>query len=83
MPRLEEKMKKASEQAADQLPDEALEITGRHTRELVDSDITEEAVGEGDRAPDFRLPSAAGREVQLSDLLARGPVVLSFYRGRW
>jgi hypothetical protein len=37
----------------------------------------------GDRGPTFTLPSAAGELVRLERLLARGPVVLSFYRGRW
>jgi peroxiredoxin len=36
-----------------------------------------------DRAPEFQLQSAAGRMVRLDDLLARGPVVLTFYRGAW
>lgn len=34
-------------------------------------------------APDFELPEAHGKAVRLHDLLARGPVVLSFYRGAW
>lgn len=37
----------------------------------------------GARAPDFSLPNAFGDPVQLSDLLAEGPVVLTFYRGAW
>jgi peroxiredoxin len=34
-------------------------------------------------APDFILPDHAGRTWRLSDVLARGPVVLVFYRGHW
>ncbi len=41
------------------------------------------ALAVGDTAPDFALPDAMGRETRLSDLLARGPVVLTFYRGSW
>lgn len=37
----------------------------------------------GAQAPDFSLPNAFGEPVQLSDLLANGPVVLTFYRGAW
>jgi len=37
----------------------------------------------GQPAPKFSLPNAAGEPVSLDSLLARGPVVLSFYRGRW
>jgi len=37
----------------------------------------------GSRAPDFSLPDAFGNATRLSDLLARGPVILTFYRGAW
>ncbi|MGO9205692.1 MAG: peroxiredoxin-like family protein [Candidatus Limnocylindrales bacterium] len=37
----------------------------------------------GERAPNFRLPNAAGEAVELAQRLATGPVVLSFYRGEW
>ena len=37
----------------------------------------------GERAPDFALPNQRGETVRLSERLARGPVVLSFYRGVW
>ena len=37
----------------------------------------------GERAPDFTLPNAHGMPVTLSEQLAKGPVVLSFYRGAW
>jgi peroxiredoxin len=41
------------------------------------------ALAAGDRAPDFELENAAGQRVRLTDLLTRGPVVLTFYRGAW
>lgn len=37
----------------------------------------------GDEAPDFSLPNALGRRVRLYHELARGPVVLVFFRGAW
>ncbi|MEN8132897.1 MAG: peroxiredoxin-like family protein [Pseudomonadota bacterium] len=37
----------------------------------------------GERAPDFTLPNAFGKPVSLSGQLAKGPVVLTFYRGAW
>ena len=33
----------------------------------------------GDKAPDFTLPGTDGKPVQLSKLLARGPVILAFF----
>jgi peroxiredoxin Q/BCP len=35
----------------------------------------------GDRVPEFRLPDQNGREVNLSDLLGKGPLVIYFYPG--
>jgi hypothetical protein len=35
----------------------------------------------GEPAPDFELPNAFGQPVRLTELLAQGPVVLTFYRG--
>lgn len=37
----------------------------------------------GDKAPDFTLPNALGKEVSLSELLKFGIVVIKFYRGEW
>lgn len=41
------------------------------------------AIGIGQKAPDFELPNARGEAVSLADLLAKGPVVVTFYRGSW
>ena len=41
------------------------------------------ALGVGATAPDFALPDIDGGTVRLYDLLAQGPVVLTFYRGAW
>ena len=48
-----------------------------------ESGILENAVQVGDSAPDFRLHNATGKLVQLSEALAKGPVVLTWYRGGW
>ena len=37
----------------------------------------------GQTAPEFTLPDAFGHEVSLKTLLAKGPVIISFYRGEW
>ncbi len=47
------------------------------------SGVLDKAVNVGDVAPDFILPNAAGQDVVLSDLLAKGPVVMIWYRGEW
>jgi peroxiredoxin Q/BCP len=40
---------------------------------------TKRSVEVGDPAPDFTLPSQTGERVRLSEVWARGPVVLYFY----
>jgi hypothetical protein len=41
------------------------------------------ALGVGDPAPPFELPSALGKPIASGALLGRGPIVLAFYRGVW
>jgi peroxiredoxin len=65
------------------IPADLLEIMDRAGRELAGSGQLGRALGTGDRAPAFRLPSAAGGTVGLDELLADGPAVLTFYRGVW
>jgi peroxiredoxin len=66
-----------------QAPEEVRSIMQRGDRELLASGIAERAAAVGAVAPRFTLPSATGTEVALADLLAAGPVVLTFYRGAW
>jgi peroxiredoxin len=53
------------------------------TEHLRRSGMAMRAKGQGDRAPDFALSTRDGARIVLSDLLSRGPVVLSFFRGEW
>ena len=43
----------------------------------------EQGIRLGDKAPDFTLKDQNGKEVNLYQLLKKGPVVLSWYRGGW
>ncbi|MFC7338575.1 peroxiredoxin-like family protein [Haloferula chungangensis] len=47
------------------------------------SGIVDKAKNVGDKAPDFTLKNATGKEVSLKSLLKDGPVVLTWYRGGW
>jgi peroxiredoxin len=66
-----------------QIPAEIREIMRRAGQELADSGQADRALTVGTRAPRFALPTATGRTLSLDDLLAEGPVVLTFYRGAW
>jgi peroxiredoxin len=65
------------------VPPEVRDAMVRADMEVAASGIAQRALRAGDHAPDFRLPDARGGHVRLKDLLAAGPVVLSFYRGGW
>ena len=52
-------------------------------QDLINAGIGRDALKTGDTCPEFVLASAEGELVAAADLLARGPVVLSFYRGKW
>lgn len=69
--------------SAEKRPPEVTTTIGRAIEGLRESGIADRALRVGDRAPDFTLPSVHGEQVALSDLLARGPVALAFYRGGW
>ena len=65
------------------VPEDALKIMHRATDDLQNSGIMETVVKVGDPAPDFSLENIDGKTVRLTDVLKEGPVVLSFYRGKW
>jgi peroxiredoxin len=60
-----------------------IETMHRATAELVASGAASRAKKAGDIAPDFFLKDPEARAVSSADLLRRGPLVLSFYRGVW
>lgn len=64
-------------------PAEVQEAMRRADLELTASGLAHRALKAGDFAPGFELPDIGGRMVRLKDLLAGGPVVLTFYRGGW
>jgi hypothetical protein len=80
---LQEKLDTMREASKARIPAEARAIMQRSVDDLRASGIMNRIARVSQPAPDFTLPNASGRSVGLKDLLARGPVVLSFYRGRW
>ncbi len=50
---------------------------------LIDAGAADGALKADDRMPEFLLPNAEGQLVSSAQLVAYGPLVLSFYRGVW
>lgn len=80
---LKDKLNAIGASLAKNAPPEVLELLHRATENLRHSGIMEKVRKIGDRAPEFELPNAATETIRLHDLLADGPVVLNFYRGKW
>ena len=80
---LKEKIDAYKEGFKAKAPQEAQDLMHRATEALQNSPQMNNTVKVGDMAPDFTLKNTSGSEVSLSSLLDGGPVVLSFYRGRW
>jgi peroxiredoxin len=62
---------------------EALDTMRRATDELIASAQAQRSRRAGDTAPDFILADPDGKPVSSRELLAKGPLVISFYRGVW
>ena len=80
---LQEKLTRLRKGFEAQAPREVVEIMHRATDHLEKSGILDGTVKVGDQAPDFSLKNADGQEFSLKDSLSHGPIVLSFYRGKW
>ena len=80
---LQARLDRMSEGFRSQAPPEVLDTMHRATQELVDRGAAAEALGNGDEMPHFTLPNQNGDQVSSRDLLARGPLVLTFFRGHW
>ncbi|GBQ21310.1 alkyl hydroperoxide reductase [Gluconacetobacter sacchari DSM 12717] len=65
------------------VPHAVIEVMHRATAELVASGAAEKALKAGDKAPSFTLNDPDGNPVSSAELLAKGPLVVSFYRGVW
>ncbi|MDP9051426.1 MAG: AhpC/TSA family protein [Acidobacteriota bacterium] len=63
---------------------ERLAVSEQHTADLFNTGIEDSILQPGALAPDFSLEDAlTGKQVNSADLLALGPLVINFFRGRW
>ncbi len=81
--KLQEKLDAYKRSFLEKAPPDAVAVMQRATRDLAESGLVEKAVKVGDCALDFTLENTTGAKVGLAGLLLKGPVVLTFYRGKW
>lgn len=80
---LQEKLNAMKEQGKTRIPEKLRAIMLQATEDLQQSGIVDGVIKKGATIPDFTLNNAKGEAVNLQSLLAKGPVVLSIYRGKW
>ena len=83
MSTLNERLKRMKEKFLSNAPVEAVAVMDRSTEELRQSGIMDRLPAVGSRLPAFDLVDTTGNHVLSDDLLTRGPLVLTFYRGLW
>ena len=80
---LTEELKEKREAAAIRIPQEKYAVMQASTKQLQETQFSEQAFKTGQVLPSFELPNAKEYTVRSEDLLKNGPLVISFYRGGW
>jgi peroxiredoxin len=83
MTTLDSELQSLSASVRAQAPAHVVDTIDNAMRQLAASGLAERALRAGQPAPSFELPDATGRSVDSKSLLARGPLVINFYRGAW
>ncbi|MBH0034684.1 AhpC/TSA family protein [Pseudoalteromonas sp. NZS71_1] len=65
------------------LPADILALMNTTNEELIAQHIKDNALQIGQKVENFSLANHNGENIELADLLKKGPVIISFYRGGW
>ncbi|WP_457933611.1 AhpC/TSA family protein [Pseudoalteromonas sp. SCSIO 43210] len=65
------------------LPADVLALMNTTNEELIAQHIKDNALQIDQKVENFSLANHKGENVELADLLKKGPVIISFYRGGW
>jgi peroxiredoxin len=66
-----------------QMPKEQANAISKSVEDFMQTWNPANAINVGQSFPDFSLSDASGKQVSLKELLANGPLLISFYRGGW
>ena len=80
---LRERLEEITANTRRYVPAEKLEITQRAIEELGRAGVAGRALAVGAKAPEFELADGDGKVFRSAEALARGRLIVSFYRGRW
>ena len=80
---LQEKLIAMKKESIATKPPELIGPLLQETENLVKSGIADKAIKVGKMLPKFLLPDVQGNLVSSKELLEKGPMAISFYRGVW
>ena len=83
MTHLQDQLDEITANTRDLVQPERLAVNDRAVEDLFATGIEQHILPIGAKAPEFELPDSSGRIVRSSDLLTIGPLIISFFRGRW
>ena len=83
MTHLQDQLDEITANTRDLVQPERLAVNDRAVEDLFATGIEQHILPIGAKAPEFELPDSSGRIVRSSDLVALGPLIISFFRGRW
>ena len=81
--KLQEKLDAMKKESVTKRPPEIVATLLQEIEDLVQSGIVDKAINFGETLPEFTLPDEKGNFVSSKNLLAKGPLAISFYRGVW
>jgi hypothetical protein len=80
---LQDKLNAISTASAEKIPPETLSKMLQAKETLGSTDILQRAIKVGETFPAFVLPDANGHQVSSQELLQRGPMLITLFRGVW
>ena len=80
---LQAKLDAIKQGAMARIPAEKLAVMQAATDKLRSSGILDRLIAVGSKLPPFALTNQNGAQIRSEDLLARGAVVLTVFRGHW
>ena len=80
---LKEKLDATRAASTARVPADKRAIMTRASADLRASGILQKVLAVGQPAPEFSAPNHDGRMISSHDLVARAPLVISFFRGAW
>lgn len=81
--RLTEKLLETKNRNIANIPNDIYAVMDKATQDLIDLKLPKSSPKKGDILPDFKLNNHKGTSIDLTSLLKKGTLVVSFYRGGW